>query len=185
MNRPPRNFPPRVKEESHRINHLIKATQVRLVQMEDESKNGIYSLSDAMAIAIAMEKDLVEISPNANPPVCKIIEFSKFKYELKKREKEQKANQKASEMKEVRFGPQTDDHDFNFKVRHAEKFLQEGHKVRAYVMFRGRAIVYKNQGEAILNRFVEALEEVGKVEQMPKMEGKKMIIIMVPKASKK
>ena len=174
----------RVIEPEHRINHLIKASQVRLTHMADESLNGIYTLSEALRLAEAQEKDLVEIAANANPPACRIIEYSKFKYELKKREKEQKANQKASEMKEIRFGPQTDDHDFNFKVKHAERFLQEGHKVRAYVMFKGRAIVYQNQGRELLARFAGELENVGKIESEPRMDGKKMILTMVPKPKK-
>lgn len=153
--------------------------------MDDESLNGVMSTDKAYEMALEMDKDLVEIAPNANPPVCQIIPYSKFLYELKKREKETKAQQKGTELKEIRFGPQTDDHDFNFKLKHAEEFLQKGHKVRAFVMFRGRSIVYNQQGFNLLNRFTTELEEVGKVETPPKMEGKKVFVTLVPKQTKK
>ncbi len=132
-----------------------------------------------------MELDLVEISPNADPPVCKIIDYQKFLYQLKQKQKEAKAKTAKVVVKEIRFGPNTDDHDFNFKVKHAQKFLEEGNKVRAFVFFKGRSIVYKEQGELILLRFATALEEYGKVEQMPKLEGKRMNMLIVPKPKKK
>lgn len=132
-------------------------------------------------MARAMEVDLVEIAPNAVPPVCKLIDYGKFQYEQKKRQKELKAKASKVVVKEIRFGPQTDDHDFNFKLKHAQKFLEEGSKVKAYVFFRGRSIVYKEQGEILLLRFANELEEHGKVEQLPQMEGKKMQILLSPK----
>ena len=125
--------------------------------------------------------DLVEISPNANPPVCRLIDYSKFLYQQKKRAKEMKAKQVKQEVKEIRFGPQTDDHDYNFKLKHAQEFLQEGNKVRAYVFFRGRSILFKEQGEVLLLRFANDLEEWGKVEQLPSLEGKKMFLYLSPK----
>jgi len=128
--------------------------------------------------------DLVEISPNADPPVCKIIEYSKFKYEQKKKQKEIKANAQKTVVKEIRFGPNTDDHDFNFKVKHALKFLAEGAKVKAYVHFAGRSIVYKERGEILLLKFAQSLEEVGKVEEMPRLEGKRMYMMVAPKGKK-
>jgi len=128
-----------------------------------------------------MELDLVEISPNADPPVCKLTDYGKFLYEQKKRQKELKANASKVVLKEIRFGPQTDEHDFNFKLNHARKFLAEGSKVKAYVFFRGRSIVYKEQGEELLLRFAQALEEEGKVEALPKLEGKRMQMTLAPK----
>lgn len=129
--------------------------------------------------------DLVEISPKAEPPVCKIIDYKKFLYQKKRKEKEMKANATKVVVKEIRFGPNTDDHDFNFKLRHAQKFLTEGAKVKAYVFFRGRSIIYKEQGEILLLKFAQALEEYGKVEQLPKLEGKRMTIFVTPKTVKK
>ena len=137
-----------------------------------------------MQIADEMELDLVEISPSANPPVCKIIDYSKFLYQLKKKEKEQKAKNVKVEVKEIRFGPQTDEHDYNFKLKHAISFLQEGAKLKAYVFFKGRSIMFKEQGEVLLLRFANDLEEYGKVDQMPQLEGKRMIIMMSPKKKK-
>lgn len=131
-----------------------------------------------------MELDLVEISPNAEPPVCRITDFQKFLYEQKKKQKELKAKASKIIVKEIRFGPNTDDHDYNFKLKHAEKFLQEGAKVKAYVFFKGRSILYNEQGEILLLRFANALEEVGKVEQLPKLEGKRMTIFISPKKKK-
>ncbi len=128
--------------------------------------------------------DLVEISPNANPPVCKIIDYSKFKYEQKKKQKELKAKTQKTVIKEIRFGPNTDDHDFNFKLKHAINFLQEGAKVKAYVHFAGRTIVYKERGEILLLKFIQELEDYGKVEQLPRLEGKRMIIVIAPKSKK-
>lgn len=171
------------KEAEHNINEFIKAPQVRLVG--DNVEQGVFSLSEARAIAEEQELDLVEISPNANPPVCKVIDYNKFIYEQKKKLKEIKANAKQTVIKEIRFGPNTNDHDFQFKLKHAISFLEDGEKVRAYVHFKGRAIVYKEQGEILLLKFAQALEEVGKVEQLPKLEGKRMFLIVGPKAGKK
>ena len=137
-----------------------------------------------MQIADEMELDLVEISPSANPPVCKIIDYSKFLYQLKKKEKEQKAKNVKVEVKEIRFGPQTDEHDYNFKLKHAISFLQEGAKLKAYVFFKGRSILFKAQGEVLLLRLANDLEEYGKVDQMPLLEGKRMIIMLSPKKKK-
>ena len=137
-----------------------------------------------MQIADEMELDLVEISPSANPPVCKIIDYSKFLYQLKKKEKEQKAKNVKVVVKEIRFGPQTDEHDYNFKLKHAISFLQEGAKLKAYVFFKGRSILFKEQGEVLLLRLANDLEEYGKVDQMPLLEGKRMIIMLSPKKKK-
>jgi translation initiation factor IF-3 len=145
----------------------------------------VVPMEEALKLADEMELDLVEISPNADPPVCKIIDYQKFLYQLKQKQKEAKAKTAKVVVKEIRFGPNTDDHDFNFKVKHAQKFLEEGNKVKAYVFFKGRSIVYKEQGELILLRFATALEEYGKVEQMPKLEGKRMNMLIVPKPKKK
>lgn len=138
-----------------------------------------------MRIADDMELDLVEISPNANPPVCKIVDFQKFLYELKKKQKEQKAKTVKVVVKEIRFGPNTDEHDYNFKLNHAKKFLEEGSKVKAYVFFKGRTILFKDKGEILLLRFAQDLEELAKVEQLPKLEGKRMIMMLAPKPKKK
>lgn len=145
---------------------------------------GVLSLKEALALAEKMELDLVEISPNAEPPVCKLTDYKKFLYEQKKRQKELKANASKVVLKEIRFGPQTDEHDYNFKLAHARKFLAEGSKVKAYVFFRGRSIVYKEQGEELLLRFAQALEEEGKVEALPKLEGKRMQMTISPKKKK-
>lgn len=154
--------------------------QVRLVGDNIENP-GIYPLRDALKIADDLELDLVEISPKADPPVCKIIDYSKFLYHQKKKQKEMKAKSVKVIVKEIRFGPQTDDHDFNFKLRHAEKFLKEGAKVKAFVFFKGRSILFKEQGEILLLRLATALEELGSVEQMPKLEGKRMTMYISPK----
>jgi translation initiation factor IF-3 len=161
------------KEAEHYINELIRAVEVRLVG--DNVEVGVYALKDALAIAEELELDLVEISPNAVPPVCKVVDYNKFLYEQKKKMKEIKANAKQTVIKEIRFGPNTSDHDFQFKLKHAINFLESGEKVRAYVHFKGRAIVYKEKGEILLLTFAQALEEVGKVEQLPKLEGKRMM----------
>ncbi|PWG78511.1 translation initiation factor IF-3 [Pararcticibacter amylolyticus] len=184
FNRGPRGPRPpfKKKEAEHNINEFIKAPQIRLVG--DNVEQGIYSLSEARAIAQEQELDLVEISPNANPPVCRVIDYNKFIYEQKKKLKEIKANAKQTVIKEIRFGPNTNDHDFQFKLKHAVSFLENGEKVRAYVHFKGRAIVYKEQGEILLLKFAQALEEYGKVEQLPKLEGKRMFLIVGPKAKK-
>ena len=182
FNRGPR--PPfKKKEAEHNINQFIKAPQVRLVG--ENVEQGLFALSDALAIAEQQELDLVEISPNANPPVCKVVDYNKFIYEQKKKLKEIKANAKQTVIKEIRFGPNTNEHDFQFKLKHAISFLENGEKVRAYVHFKGRAIVYKEQGEILLLKFAQALEEVGKVEQLPKLEGKRMFLTVAPKASSK
>jgi translation initiation factor IF-3 len=142
------------------------------------------SLSEALDLADDMELDLVEISPSADPPVCKIIDYQKFLYQQKKKQKEIKANTAKVVLKEIRFGPNTDDHDYNFKLKHAINFLEEGAKVKAYVFFKGRSILFKELGEKLLARFVEDLEEYGKVDQMPRLEGKRMIILLSPKKKK-
>jgi translation initiation factor IF-3 len=142
---------------------------------------GIYNLREALEIARSMELDLVEISPTANPPVCKVIDYRKFLYEQKKKQKEMKAKSAKITVKEIRLGPNTDDHDFNFKLKHAINFLKSGDKVKVEVFFKGRTIVYKDKGELMLLRFASELEEVGKVEQLPKLEGKRMIMIITPK----
>ena len=147
----------------------------------DNVEAGIFPIRDAIRMAEDLELDLVEISPTANPPVCKILDYRKFLYEQKKKQKEIKAKSVKVVLKEIRLGPNTDDHDFNFKLKHAEKFLEEGAKVKVDVFFKGRSIVYKEKGEIILLRFAEALEEVGKVEKLPTLEGKRMIMIIAPK----
>ena len=161
------------------INEHIRAKEVRLVG--DNVEQGVYSLHDALAIADEKELDLILISLTANPPVCKVLDYQKFLYQQKKRLKEQKAKSTKVVVKEIRFGPQTDEHDYNFKLKHAVGFLKEGAKVKAYVFFRGRSILFKEQGEVLLLRFANDLEEYGKVEQMPVLEGKRMIIMLTPK----
>jgi len=175
-------FIPR-KEAEHRINHFIRVPQVRLVG--DNVEVGVYPTQDAMRMAQAQQPDLVEISPNADPPVCKIIDYNKFLYDKKKKEKEMKAKSKASEVKEIRFTPGTDDHDFDFKAKHAEKFLKDGNKVKAYVQFKGRAIQFKERGELVLLKFAERLADVGLPEGLPKLEGKRMLMVLAPKSQKK
>ena len=145
----------------------------------------MYDLSEALRIADELGLDLVEIAPNIDPPVCKVVEYQKFLYEKKKKEKELKAKTAKAVLKEIRFGPNTDDHDFNFKVKHAIKFLEDGAKVKAFVHFKGRSIAYKEQGEIILLKFAQALEEYGKVEMLPKLEGNRMFLHMVPLPKKK
>ncbi|MCH7396813.1 translation initiation factor IF-3 [Belliella marina] len=173
------------QEEPYKINDKIRAREVRIVGDYVEGGNAVLSLSEAIKLAEANELDLVEISPTASPPVCKIIDYAKFKYEQKKKQKEIKANAAKTVLKEIRFGPNTDDHDFNFKLKHAINFLKEGSKVKAYVHFVGRTIVFKERGEMLLLKFAQALEEYGAVEQMPKMEGKRMFLFLAPKATKK
>lgn len=169
-----------IKELPNRINDAIRGVkEVRLVG--DNVEQGIYSFAEAIRLADEQDLDLVEISPNAVPPVCKIIDYQKFLYQQKKREKEQKAKSAKIVIKEIRFGPQTDEHDYNFKLKHAQEFLKEGNKVKAYVFFRGRSILFKEQGELLLARFANDLEEYGKVEQLPKLEGKRMIVNIAPK----
>jgi translation initiation factor IF-3 len=149
---------------------------------ENIESQGVVALADAIKMADDLDLDLVEISPNADPPVCKVVDYQKFLYQLKKKQKEIKAKTAKIVVKEIRFGPNTDDHDYNFKLKHAQGFLQEGAKVRAFVFFRGRSILYKEQGEIILLRLAADLEELGKVEQMPKLEGKRMSLLITPKS---
>lgn len=163
----------------YRINESIRAKEVRVVG--DDVEQGVYSIFEALKMAEERELDLVEISPNATPPVCKIIDYQKFLYQQKKHQKEQKAKSVKVVVKEVRFGPQTDEHDYNFKLKHAKGFLEEGAKIKAYVFFKGRSILFKEQGEVLLLRFANDLEDYGKVEQMPVLEGKRMIIFIAPK----
>ena len=173
----------RVKEQPNRINEKIKGLkEVRLVG--DNVEQGVYSYEEAIRIADQLELDLVEISPNAVPPVCKVVDYQKFLYQIKKREKESKAKTAKVILKEIRFGPQTDDHDYNFKLKHAQGFLKEGCKVKAYVFFKGRSILFKEQGEVLLLRFASDLEEYAKVDQLPQLEGKRMIIMFSPKKVK-
>ena len=167
----------------HRINGQIRAREVRIVG--DDIESAVVPTRDALRLAEQKGLDLVEISPNAEPPVCRLIDYSKFLYQQKKKQKELKAKQVKVEIKEIRFGPQTDEHDYNFKLKHAKEFLMEGDKVKAHVFFRGRSILFKEQGEVLLLRFANDLEEVGKVESMPKLEGKRMIIYIAPKSVKK
>ncbi len=167
------------KEEQHRINDKIRVKEVRLVG--DNVENGVFTIQQALKMADDEGLDLVEISPNATPPVCRITDYQKFLYQQKKKQKEIKAKSVKVVVKEIRFGPQTDDHDFNFKLKHAKSFLEEGAKVRAYVFFKGRSILFKEQGEVLLLRFANELEEYGKVDSMPALEGKKMFIMLSPK----
>ncbi len=156
--------------------------EVRIVGDNIESR--VVSIAEALKLAQAEELDLVEISPKAEPPVCRRIDYQKFLYQQKRKAKELKARATKVVVKEIRFGPNTDDHDYNFKLKHAQNFLQEGAKVKAYVFFRGREIVFKDQGEILLLRFAQDLEELAKVEQMPRLEGKRMILILAPKPKK-
>ena len=165
----------------YRVNGQIRAREVRIVG--DDVESVVMPTSKALQMAEQKGLDLVEISPNAQPPVCRMIDYSKFLYQQKKRQKELKAKQVKVEVKEIRFGPQTDEHDYNFKLKHAKEFLNDGDKVKAYVFFRGRSILFKEQGEVLLLRFANDLEEYGKVEQMPVLEGKRMIIFIAPKKS--
>lgn len=190
MSFPPRNprgnFNPRFRKEQqqeHRTNHMIRVPQVRLVG--DNVTVGVYSTQEALKMAQEQALDLVEISPGADPPVCRIIDYNKFLYDKKKKEKEMKAKAKVSEVKEIRFTPNTDDHDFDFKSRHAESFLKDGNKVKAYVQFKGRAIQFKERGELLLLKFAERLAETGQPEALPRLEGKRMFIMLAPKSHKK
>lgn len=166
------------KNNHYRVNEQIRVREVRIVS---DSGSVVVPTRQALDMAREAGVDLVEISPNAQPPVCRIIDYSKFLYQQKKRAKELKAKQIKQEVKEIRFGPQTDEHDYNFKLKHAKEFLEEGNKVRAFVFFRGRSILFKEQGEVLLLRFANDLEEYGKVEQMPALEGKKMFLYLSPK----
>ena len=166
-------------KDSHAINDEIRAQEVRLVG--DNVEEGIYPIAKALKIADDLELDLIEIAPMATPPVCKIMDYQKFQYQQRKRLKEQKAKSTKVVVKEIRFGPQTDEHDYNFKLKHAIEFLKEGSKVKSYVFFRGRSILFKEQGEVLLLRFANDLEEYGKVDQLPVLEGKRMSIMLSPK----
>ena len=161
------------------MNELIRAPVVRVVG--ENVQIGIYNIKDALRLAEEQDLDLVEISPSANPPVCKVVDYKKFLYEKKKKQKEIKANSAKIVVKEIRLGPNIDDHDFNFKMRHAMKFLEDGAKVKVDVFFKGRSIIYKEKGEYILLKFAADLEEYGKVEQLPRLEGKRMIMVIAPK----
>ncbi|WP_411768208.1 translation initiation factor IF-3 [Winogradskyella sp. A3E31] len=167
------------QEDQHKINSKIRAQEVRVVG--DNVEVGVYPIKKALEIADDQGLDLVEISPNANPPVCKVMDYKKFLYEQKKREKALKAKASKVVVKEIRFGPNTDDHDYEFKKKHAEKFLKDGAKLKAFVFFKGRSIVFKEQGQILLLRLAQDLEEVGKVEQMPRLEGKRMTMFIAPK----
>jgi len=170
---------PAQEEQQHKINNGISAREIRLVLDGEEPK--VMPTSEALRLAEEQEMDLVEISPNAVPPVCKIMDYRKFLYNQKRKQKELKAKQTKVVVKEIRFGPNTDEHDFQFKLAHAKKFLEEGSKVKAYVFFRGRTIVFKDRGEILLLRFAQEIGEIGVLESMPKLEGKKMIIMINPK----
>ncbi len=193
MAKRPRRVLRRKQEPQFRTNDNIRISQIRLVGDNLDAVSeaagrtvepGIYDTPQVLKWAYAVGLDLVEISPKANPPVCRIIDYKKFLYEKKKREKEMKAKASKTVVKEIRFGPNTDDHDFDFKARHAERFLQEGAKVKAYVQFRGRTIVFKERGELLLLKFIQRLEEVGVVEALPKMEGRRMFVFITPKKKK-
>lgn len=179
MRRPKKKFVKREEQAQHKINEKIYARQIRLVR--DGQEPEIIATSKALEIANEEGLDLVEISPKADPPVCKIMDYKKFLYTQKKKQKELKAKQSKVVLKEIRFGPNTDDHDFNFKLEHAKKFLEEGSKLKAYVFFKGRTIVFKDRGEILLLRLAQELADHGVVEQMPKLEGKKMIMMINPK----
>ncbi len=166
-------------KDQYRVNEKIREREVRLVG--DNVEMGVYPIAQALKIAEDQDLDLIEISPNADPPVCRVADYQKFLYQQKKRQKEQKAKSVKIVVKEIRFGPQTDDHDYNFKLKHAKNFLEEGAKVKAYVFFKGRSILFKEQGEVLLLRFANDLEDCGKVEQLPVLEGKKMILMLAPK----
>ena len=165
-------------KNQYRVNEQIRVREVRIV---GDGGSTVVPTRQALDMARDQGVDLVEISPNANPPVCRLIDYSKFLYQQKKRAKEMKAKQVKVEVKEIRFGPQTDEHDYQFKLKHAKEFLEDGNKVRAYVFFRGRSILFKEQGEVLLLRFANDLEEYGKVEHMPSLEGKKMFLYLAPK----
>ena len=170
------------QEDAHQINDKIRGKEVRLVG--DNVEPGVYPTSEALKMAEEQELDLVVISDKAEPFICRILDYKKFLYEQKKKQKELKAKQVKVVIKEIRFGPQTDEHDFQFKKKHAEKFLEEGSKLKTYVFFKGRSIVFKDQGEILLLKLAQELEHVGKVDQMPKLEGKRMIMLMSPKKAK-
>lgn len=176
--------PRREIQPQHRVNERIRAHTVRVVG-ENLERAGVMPLKDALQLADEMDLDLVEISPNADPPVCRVIDYQKFLYQQKKKQKEMKAKATKIVVKEIRFGPNTDDHDYEFKKKHAQKFLEEGAKVKAFVFFKGRSILFKEKGEILLLRLAQELEEVAKVEQLPKLEGKRMIMFLTPKPKTK
>ncbi|WP_071797441.1 translation initiation factor IF-3 [Labilibacter marinus] len=184
LNRRRNSGPPQRDTPNFRVNNEIRIPKVRLVG-ENVEEPGVYSTSEAVKMADKLELDLVEISPKADPPVCRITDYQKFLYQQKRKQKELKSKAVKVIVKEIRFGPNTDDHDYQFKLKHAEKFLSEGAKVKAYVFFKGRSILFKEKGEILLLRFAQDLEEFGKVEQLPKLEGKRMIIFLSPKKVKK
>lgn len=169
-------------EPNYAINDEITSEEVRVVG--DNVEQGVYPLSKALAMAESMELDLIQITSNATPPVCRIYDYQKFLYQQKKHQKEQKAKQVKVVIKEIRFGPQTDDHDYEFKLKHAVEFLKEGAKVKAYVFFKGRSILFKEQGETLLAKFAEDLADYGRLEQQPKLEGKRMIVMFSPNKKK-
>lgn len=171
------------RESQHQINGDISAREVRLVGENVEP--GVYSIAEALRMAEEQDLDLVEISPNAETPVCRIVDYQKFLYQQKKKQKEAKAKSVKTVVKEIRFGPQTDDHDYNFKLKHAINFLQDGAKVKAFVFFKGRSIIFQEQGEVLLLRFATDLEDYAKVDQLPVLEGKRMILMLSPKSTKK
>jgi len=175
---PPR--PGQQKDQEHTLNEGIRAPMVRVVG-ENVEVPGVFPIKEAIRMAQELELDLVEISPNADPPVCRIVDYQKFLYQQKKKQKEIKAKAVKIVVKEIRFGPNTDEHDYNFKLKHAENFLKEGSKVKAFVFFKGRSILFKEQGEILLLRFAQDLEDLGKVEQLPRLEGKRMIMFISPK----
>jgi len=164
----------------HRINNEIRAHSIRLVGDNIENP-GVFTVPEALKLADELELDLVEISPNAEPPVCKITDYQKFLYQQKKKQKEMKAKTTKVIVKEIRFGPNTDEHDFNFKLKHAQKFIADGSKIKAFVFFKGRTILFKEKGEILLLRLATELEDIAKVDQMPKLEGKRMIMFISPK----
>ena len=188
-----RNQPTVDDKFNYRLNNEIKVPRIRLVGdnldlisdiANREIVTGIFPTIQVLKWAEELEMDLVEISPNADPPVCKIIDYKKFVYDRKKKEKELKAKTAKTVIKEIRFGPNTDDHDFDFKVKHGVKFLEEGSKIKAYVQFKGRAIVFKDRGELILLKFIKELEEFGSAEELPKLEGRRMMVVIAPKKKK-
>ncbi|MGB5989382.1 MAG: translation initiation factor IF-3 [Marinifilaceae bacterium] len=174
-----RRNPYEEKKALFRTNSEIRVSAVRLVG--DNVEQGVVSIQEALKISREQELDLVEISPKVDPPVCRVVDYSKFLYQMKKKQKELKAKSVKVVVKEIRFGPNTDEHDYNFKLKHAQKFLEEGAKVKAFVFFKGRSILFKEKGEILLLRFAQDLEEIGKVEKLPVLEGKRMIIYIAPK----
>jgi len=174
----------RRREPQHKVNERIRSSTVRVVG-ENVENQGVYSLAEALKIADALDLDLVEISPKADPPVCRVVDYQKFLYQQKKKQKEMKAKTTKIVVKEIRFGPNTDEHDYDFKMKHALKFLEDGAKVKAFVFFKGRSILFKEKGEILLLRLAQDLEEVAKVEQLPKLEGKRMTMFLTPKAKTK